>query len=322
MLKKLGWTLIKVCLFAAAIFILLRHIPLNEVPAALQLFNPFVLFAVIFLQVMRYFLLGLRWRYACRVHNINLPVLWFLKNEFEILFLEFAFPLPDMEDVLRILMLKSKKIPLGTALSISLLMRLCGMGSMAVLLLGLLISRGKIFFRTANIDVVLLTVLPVLVITGIILHKYFLRIAAKLIHKIPGVGKRFGDLLFHLADIPISATQFFNLIIYSALHLASVAASLYFLIEATGYHISFVSIYLLVPVFMLSLLVPLSVQGFGLPEMAMAVVLPAYGLPKAIAAAIAAVHLAVFILLILTGAILVFINNERFKEFKQYLPWY
>ena len=90
-----------------------------------------------------------------------------------------------------------------------------------------------------------------------------------------------------------------------------IAFEFYILVHLGGLEVSYPQILAVIPLVVLSFLLPFSIQGIGLPEAAMSWLLVHMGSNPESALAIGTVHLACYLVMIMIGGLIIFISSEK-----------
>lgn len=305
--KKKVNLLIKVIVLSIFVFffykVFLKKIDLELVKQHLINVNPvFLLIAMMFL-ILRILSLGYKFKIAATFFQINIPTKSYFVNEFRMLFLEFILPFPNAEDLFRIAFHKLKKVELHQCLSIIFNMRISGIIIIAALMSGLLLQLGSNIMDTKGVVLILVFgLLLVLTLT----YKFWLRLLLKFTKRKIWLQKLINNIL----NNKISTKQFIQLIIVGFVHSITSALAIYFILLAVNCPIAFYKVLLIVPAMTLSFILPLSIQGYGLPEAAMLFILIQFGVQQELATTASFIHLIFYSVLILIGAIIFLVDKE------------
>ena len=256
---------------------------------------------------LRFLLLSYKWKTAC-VAAKSPSVSWFAQREFHLLFLEMMFPLPNAEDMLRLAFMKIRKISWSEGLKTILLMRVSGVFVLCLLVLLFLLRQGA--EQILGLSDMLLYSILTLVLFFLIFYRFVLTFINRFVRKLPYVGNLLSrpvEKALSMGDSPLQYVQLgtLSLLIYMA-----EALGFWVLLEGIGASIAFWDIYSLTPFLTLSFVLPLSIQGLGLPEAALVFLLPFYGLEHSDAAAVGVIHLGIYISVIICGGLLFLLWKE------------
>lgn len=298
--------LIQLALFALVLFWLFHETDFADMFGYISAFSPLTLIAALTLMGSRFFVLAARWKVSSR--NRKLSWLWFFRAEWQLLFLEHALPVPDAEDLFRVTFLRKNGVPVHSALKTVFWMRVAGLSMLCVILVIALAKWGYMFFDAdVTLIYIAITIFCVLVLT--ILRPILYRISY-LLRLIPIFGTAISANLRSALEKNIEKVRLAKLLILSLLHFGIQAAVPFVLLVGLGAYLPFLDILLITPFMALSFLLPLSIQGLGLPETTMIFLLPFLGVPEAAASAVGAVHLACYVLMIFFGGVLIFTSES------------
>lgn len=298
---------VRVILLGLVLVYLSIQLDVKETFGSMRQISLLALAAGMLLMFSRYMLLGLRWYLSVQKPKPSLR--WFLIREQHTLFLEMAIPIPGIEDAVRIMLLSSSKIPWQKALMGAVRMRIAGLTVMVLLLLVFFAGSGDIVFGTGKSFQYALISLTLLVLTPASLP--LLRFGIRFAKKIPGLEK--SPLFKQIAHLTEEQQSFFQIPILIVVAFAQncvQALVIFVLLTDLGEPISFIELVTLIPLLNLSLILPLSVQGYGLPEAAMVFLLPFAGIDAQIASTIAMAHLLLYTLQIAVSALVFFATSE------------
>ena len=310
--------LVQLALFALVLFWLFYETDLANMVDFISAFSPLTLIAALTLMGSRFFVLAARWKVSSRNRKLSWP--WFFRAEWQILFLEHALPFPDAEDLFRVAFLRKNGVPVHSALKTVFWMRVAGLSVLCVILVIAFAKWGHMFFG-ADVTVVysIAAISCFLILT--ILRPTLYRISY-LLRLIPRFGNAISSNLRSALENNIGKLCLAKLLMLSFLHFCIQAAVPFVLLVGLGAYLPFLDILLITPFMALSFLLPLSIQGLGLPETTMVFLLPFMGVPEAAASAVGAVHLACYLLMIFFGGMLVFTSESLsvrglMKSFRQ-----
>lgn len=292
--------ILKLFLFLLLVFLILRQVPTEGLWSQLKEMTPTVAFTAILLMITRFLLMGMRWRVASDTRLMD--VRWFLRNEWHILFLEMAVPIPDAEDALRMALLRSKGLTWAQGIRSVFYLRLTGLAMMCVILIAFVVIHGARFFEIAGQWNYGLLAMLILLMT--FFARPTMKFSIPLLEKIPKVGGRLAAVVSSAIEKPFQPKRIALLIMLSGLHLLVQACLIQLLLVWVANDVPFLDVFLITPILALSFLLPLSIQGLGLPEAALLLILPRFGVSLEDAGAIAAVHLMAYIAIILMGGLL------------------
>lgn len=292
--------ILKLCLFILLVFLILKQVPTEGLWSRLKEMTPTVALLALLLMVSRFLLMGLRWRVASDTRLADIK--WFLKNELHILFLEMAVPIPDAEDALRIALLRTKGLNWSEGIRSVFYLRLTGLAVMCIILMAFVMLQGARFLEISgqwNYGL-----LAVLILSLAFFARPAMKHSVPLLQKIPKVGSQLASVISSAIEKPFQSKRVALLTILSVLHFLVWTCLIQVLLLWVDADVSFLGVFLVTPILSLSFLLPLSIQGLGLPEAAMLLILPRFGVPLEAAGAIAAVHLMAYLAIILLGGLL------------------
>lgn len=306
---------IKVLLFGLFIFLFnklfLNKLDIDTIKSAISATEPIWLIVAFLMVVMRYLMLGLKFHIASRFFKVDIRLGKFISNEYKILFMEYIIPIPDAEDLFKIIFLKLKNIPIHKAFSIVLSTRIASLIVLLLLLIGIVYELSSLFI---SLQAKWLTIAFIALALMVISYKVWLGL---LIHRI----KKPNWLVTALKNIytnNLSNKGYFTLIIISIFHYVFAALAIYFVLLSLGYLFSLINIILFLPFIILAFLIPLSLQGYGIPEAVLVFLLIKFNVPEEIAASAGILHLVIFTAQILIGSLLYFFDKDYsvrlFKE--------
>lgn len=305
--KKKVNLLIKVIVLSLFVFffykVFLKKIDLDLVKQHLINANPIYLFIAMVFLILRILSLGYKFKIAATFFGISIPIKSYYINEFRMLFLEFVLPFPNAEDLFRIAFHKLRKVEFHQCLSIIFNMRISGIIIIAALMSGLLLQLGSNFIDTKGVVLILVFGLMLILI---LTYKIWLRLLLKFTKRKIWLQKLINNIL----DNKISTKQFIQLIIVGFVHSITSALAIYFILLAVNCPIAFYKVLLIVPAMTLSFILPLSIQGYGLPEAAMLFILIQFGVQQELATTASFIHLIFYSILILIGAIIFLVDKE------------
>jgi uncharacterized membrane protein YbhN (UPF0104 family) len=230
----------------------------------------------------------------------------FIRTEFIIQFLDIVIPIPNIEDVLRTIFLKSIGNTVKKALSLVLINRTIGILSFLTILSVSSFYSFNFYYDLLhdkiNTKVLILAtiVIGVVALVGLALSSVYFNFNWK------DLSKKM------LIDSVKEHLNFFRLavaFVYSNLHYLFWIFSIFFMIKAIHMDISLFNIMLIIPLLILSFLVPFSYQGLGLPETTLFLYLNFLGFLPELSFSVAFIHFINYLIVIILGGILFLISN-------------
>ncbi len=298
--------LVQAGLFIAVAYWYLSVTDWREVVASVWNFPVLHVLLAMIIMALRPLTLGMKWYLSMDQTALSWP--WFLRNEWHILFLEFAIPVPDAEDLLRVSLMRAKDVPWSVGLRAVFLMRMSGVFIVSTLVLLLVLRQGhEMLGARPATGYAILAMLMLFCLTFV---RPFLLWAVRILRCLPFVGESLARTVREALSNPVGSVLFTGLSVITILHMSAQAAVVYVLLQGIGHHVAFFDLLLLTPLLTLSFLLPLSIQGLGLPEATMVLLLPFFGVQETAATAVAAVHLACYVIMIATGGVLFACDGE------------
>lgn len=296
----------QVSLFSAIIWLLVSRLDAQTIVPTIRSFSFLPLMIVFLLMLIRYALLGARW--ALSITGDRPPFYWSIVTEWRILFLEFVIPVPDAEDVFRILLLKLRKVPVPNAIRGVIRMRIAGVTVLICLLLLFFFSWGQLVLGQNS--TFLYSIAALFILLALPFTDFFLRLLLSLIGLIPKIGQSLVNPINEALLEPKNSGLMTKLILISAVQSVVQAAVIFVLLGEMTQSVSFIDVLSLIPLLNLSFILPLSIQGFGLPEACLIIMLPYFGVSLEQATAVAVIHLLIYSSMIFIGACLFLVNSE------------
>jgi uncharacterized membrane protein YbhN (UPF0104 family) len=302
--------ILKATLLAIVLWLLLGHLNLPALRAALALFSPRAVMGVCSCMALRLAVQAWRMYYAAQATGIPARYATLLRWEIEILFLELSLPLPDAEDMFRTLLWQKWNSGVSRILSALLFSRLCGIIVLSAVLPFALISPNKDVTKAIPLYAVCL--LPLILVAMAFALKKILHAIAAVLPKIKFIPQRITAVLVQMAAVDTPPHQWIAACALAFIQLSFTAAGIYVLAQSVGVPVSYLQLLVFTPLLILAFTLPLSIQGLGLPEAAMVWLLIHSGVKAETAAAIGLVHFACYALFIVAGtvSILLFSKNK------------
>lgn len=306
-IKRYALTFIKVVGFLAILY-LIYHLVFDEIDFRLMLnhikeANPFFLLLGLISMILKFASFGIKFKISASYFGARIKTKKYILNEFKLLFLELLFPIPNSEDFFRVLFHKLKNIELHKCISIVMVMRISSIVTIVFLLVGLIIELNSVFIKSkfwlaAGLFTFLLTI--------ILTYKFWINIALKFINKPKWIVKLLSDIV----DNSITMKQYSILTSFSFINYFFSALAIYFILLSIGFELNLLKILVIIPALIFSFILPLSIQGYGLPEAALLFLLIQFGIPEETATAAALLHLSFYTSLIILGALLFLIDKD------------
>ncbi|MES2621879.1 MAG: lysylphosphatidylglycerol synthase transmembrane domain-containing protein [Bacteroidota bacterium] len=285
----LNW--LRVLLFFPLLYFLFREVRFQQIQVALQHVDWWLLLLAFFLYSLKYTLQGLRWYNAALAHGLHYPVLFFVKTQFEIAFLEMLLPIPDSEDALRIIKLRGQSVNVANSVAVTLFDRVMGVLFILMLLpftgwlmaailfkhikisyIGIVIGFIPLFLFALNYRKIIAFMLALIERFTELNHSFFENLKLSMVQKIELRYRLYGllgTITFGLAG----------------------AFCIWLLVHSLGAKVSFISLLLCIPFF----------QGLGLYESTLVFVLQQMGIGNEIAVVAGTLHFLFHVIIILAG---------------------
>jgi len=274
--------------------------------------QPFFLFLGLIIYLLRHVILALRWWICIKVYGYNLPKHRILLDHFKIGFLEIITPIPDAEDGLRVIFMKRYNLPITDSIIAVIYDRVMGVLFLCVLLpLTILSYSGIIDSNKAAIIYLLIAFF----ISIILFRAFILRILFKLISIVWNPDILFIDKINKLIkkDIPF-LWKLITMLLCIVQGLFSVLI-IVFILKIWAVSVPFYLLFVALPILYISVIVPVSIQGLGLFEAALVLILIHLGIEESIAISAGVLHfLYNLIYLSIGGAIFLFSRSELRKN--------
>lgn len=309
-IPKSAFGIFRLILFVVVLGVLLNHVPLHEAVNSFKSINVFYLLMAFIVYLLRYALMAARWHLAASAYQCGIQFRWLLLRQIEIVFLEMIIPIPDSEDGLKIIAMKNKSIGLASAVFITIFDRVMGLAVVIVLLPGtyyyfLLHSKGVDLYLAAWATSLLFMFLILL------FHRQLLSILLK---NIPS-HKYFPSVLrFRLVDYldrKISLRTIFISAFTTIIFVACCALAPWLLTVSIDENVLFFAVLMGMPFCFFSAILPISLQGVGLYEAALLLILQAQGMVGKNAIVIATIHLMFHFSVIIIGGIVHVSDSNR-----------
>ena len=301
---------IRIALFAIVCIFLTRKLtnfPLHNLFSGAQVY--LLLIALIF-YYLKVSLQGLRWQTACRAHGKNISPAELVKRQIEIAFLEILFPFPDSEDVIKVIFLDKLGVSLSVGTAIVIYDRIIGVIVLLIILPFSATVFSKIFFHTGFSNLIVIICLPLL-IAAIVFYRKIIKAFLKII---PNSFKGKSLFLAEFDAIMTSKIAFSwilkSLLLTSLFALCSATVP-WLLINSLGSHVSFFILLISIPLFYVSAILPLSIQGLGLYEATLVFVLQYTGIPTEICVKAGIIHFIFHLIIIVSGGIIFLFDREK-----------
>jgi hypothetical protein len=220
--------------------------------------------------------------------------------------------------MLRVFFWQKLSSGIGKTLSALLFSRLCGLMAISMILPFAFVVLDERLKLQLSLPPFVIVLVPLIFIAAPYLLSKILPFIAVVLEKISWMPSGLSDTVRQIAAAKMSPLNYTIGFLLSLLQLMCIAAGFYILVNGSGLAVSYWQLLAVTPLLILSFILPLSLQGLGLPEAAMVWILTRMGVQSETAAAIGMMHFACYIFLIITGAIIVFVfSDDRIGEIRQ-----
>lgn len=295
-------------LSAAALYYVVREIDISELTSMMTTQNPIYLIGAAALLLLQAGIATLRWQKLLLL--LKPSALFEFKPLFVINYISMFFNncLPGTigGDIIRVLMIKSKQMPVSTAAYSVIIDRLLAViGIVVMVALGLPYLAPLIGMHYGW--------LVMLVILFLILRSARIaRFALIMVNRFP--DNRLIKTLAHFLEYLLKSIEhpldYATLILQAVLAHTAFCASVYLISESLSVSLSFMSCLLLVPPMLLISMVPISMGGWGVRELSMVYLLALAGVEKAPALLIS-IQLGVLMMVSSLPAVLLWLQRKR-----------
>jgi uncharacterized membrane protein YbhN (UPF0104 family) len=308
------YNILKLSLFIVVLWILYRQTD-NFSVKNFQLTAPKASIAIAFIVFqIRYMLMGVRIYFSARLQGVSVSLLSCISLVYRNWFLVFLVPLPDSEDLFKFLYFKNRQVPPVKAVQIILYDRI---GALLALLFVGLVCLAIVFYAGGNpyfshaivVPFFSIAVMCVLAFT----HRWWLKKMLFVFRNTNNqVVRRIMDIAATLSASQISAKVICVSFALSVLYHLCAFFVIIILLGNAFNAAQWAAIGLGIPLFYVSVIVPLSYQGVGLYETAMFAYLVFLKIPADLVFQVTLLHFIFDILLILTGGTIFLKTGEKF----------
>lgn len=298
----------RVVIFIVVMYYFLSKVELHLIYSQLSSANIYYIVIALVLYFLKYVIQGLRWYNASNAHGGSTPCYNFIQDQIEISFLEMVFPVPDSEDALRIVKMKSNNTSLTQATAIALYDRVIGF---MFLLIMVPICIDTYTIVSVNIGASYLYISAFLLFVIGIFYRFIALKFIKLLHK--SSLKKFINLNEVIIELsrPISLYHNIIAVILVLLYGITTIMSAYVLMNGLVTEVSFFSLFAGIPILYLSQIVPVSYQGLGLLEASLVYILQSLNIPMETAMTAGLIHFTFHVLIILFGGIIFLLKTFK-----------
>ncbi len=300
--------LLRLVFFLIVILVITRHTQIDLLKETIRNCSIAWLFPAFLFYACRYFILSLRWQLAAKAHGYQLPLKMTVRAQIEIAFLEVVFPLPDSEDGLKAIYMSGQKIPIPASVTIILYDRIIGISILLLLLpftvLLLTQNVGPHYVQTRySIILIGLVALPL-----VVYHRF---IVAKILSVFQKYWKsKTSWIQAWRTELEKRISLWFVVsgLLLAFAHALFGATIGWLLIKAFHINVSFALLLVGIPLYYISAILPLSIQGLGLYETALVFILQQQAVDSSGAVAVGLLHFVFHIVIIALGGIVFFLN--------------
>ncbi|MDH3464892.1 MAG: flippase-like domain-containing protein [Gammaproteobacteria bacterium] len=300
--NRLIFILVKICVSAGLIFWITREVDLTMVWISLRSANVWLLGLAFAMYFVGYFITAWRWRILLAAQGVVAPIAYLYQSFMVAIFFNNLLPSTIGGDLSRMYdswRLGHRK---GDAVSVVLIDRLLGMS--ALLLYALVATLWSAHVRQRLPMLLPLMILGciaiALVLALLFYNNWFSTALGSWCVRIPVLSKAFGAVA-----AAISAFRSNPIILYQALGLSlllqlNVIAHFYVLAQSLGIIISFPAMFVVVPISIVVMMVPISINAIGVREVIFVYIFAVFGVPDSLALALAWIA---FVFVILQGVL-------------------
>jgi uncharacterized membrane protein YbhN (UPF0104 family) len=310
MKRFIGYS-IRLLLFIMVVYIFMRHADTKLLLKVCSQVSVTWLIPAFLFYFTRTLISGIRWRLAAKAYGHILPYKPTIRAQLEIIFLEIVFPIPDSEDGLKMTYMFHQKIPLSASTAIILYDRMIGIS-----ILLLLLPFSFLFFLRTSLPPYLhspwiLSAFIFAMSSIVIFHRVLLSWLIKFIQLFfPFTGQWTRSLQQELQK-KISFPLLFLCIALTFIYALCGTAAAWLLVKSLNEESSFALLLAGIPIYYLSAILPISIQGLGLYEAALVFMLQQQNVPSEVAFAVGLLHLIFHIIMIALGGISYLFNIQN-----------
>jgi uncharacterized protein (TIRG00374 family) len=313
-LKQFAVFTLKVVILAAIVFFLTKKVDISEIGRFIKKGRfDFIALAGLFI-ILKYCILGYRWYFNLKyfLHIKDISLRFYIQSYLEVVFLRMVFPIPDSEDMLRILKMKSANIALNKATQVIIIDRTFALlFILALLPFTIYIYFNEIFSKNKEALMLLIGLLIVFVLV-LAFRRKLIAIVVHLLEKLQ--PRRFiavlKNILLEISSLKTDRnTSIKYLMLIGLSNLLNILA-LWILLIAYAQSVSIASLYFSLPLLLLPIFLPISYQGLGVFEAILIGLLPIYGVSNEISIVVSSLHFSFEILMLLLGGCIYTLNRK------------
>lgn len=258
----------------------------------------------IFFFSLKYIFLSLKFYYVSALKKSKNQFLFFFKAEYVIQFVDLIIPIPNIEDFLRFLLLDKLNKPVKESVTIIFLNRVVGFIGVSFLFIFSSYFGFQFFLKyRENIKALFMILKIGLLIFILLLTVIFF--SKKIKNKIKNIGLKF-------KTVDLRNVKFGLSFLFLFLHYLSWILSIYCMFESVDLNIPIYQILVILPFLVISVIIPISYQGLGIPETTLLLYLTYLGVSIDLSLSIALMHLLNYLSVIFVGFLL-FTFSKDFK---------
>lgn len=318
---KLFKYLLRIFLFGIVVYILSGSISIGQMQSAfLQVSLIWTIPAILF-YLTRYIIQAGRWYVSARAHEQRISFAVCVRAQFEIAFLEILFPLPDSEDGLKLAYMSQKKIDLGAGAAIILYDRMIGLSILLMLIPFAFFLFAQKILPDFIISLWFQCIVLLLVLPLITFHRKLIRLILKIMQNhFPMIVPK-NSLLENELKKNINLSAIIVSLLLTILQALCGACTIGLLVNAFSIKVSFLYLIAGIPLYQLSSIIPLSIQGLGLYETAIVYVLQQLHINSGVALMIGLIHFSFHVFSILLAGLLYLFNKDKAVIEDTFLKW-
>jgi len=214
--------------------------------------------------------LGIRWAISCRAVRLSIPFSFFIRGIFIVRFLDYFIPLPAADEIYKVVLLKLKKVDLDKGIAGTLFDKILGfIFLLTVLPLSFIYLANNAIIEQAELVIGIVSIAFLVILLSFIIIKPGIlpNLMLRILKLFP--GKILEDYELNPESIKYNHSSFIVHYFFITVHFLLQALALVCIFYALGTKIGLPTIIILLPLMILSKILPLSYQGFGLYEAAM-----------------------------------------------------
>ena len=314
MIKKIILNALKITAIAYLVYYLVYKVSWASLPRIIEQINRPFFFAALIAYFLKFLFDAYRWLVANRLYGVSISFLDLLKYSFIAPAFAFTIPLPQGEDVYKFYILRRHTENLGACVSVPVLIRVSGLFSTVFLMpFTIWYYQNYLHVMPSYKVFVVMTVFAAIAVLG-----YILSVSGRIPARLKTWINTFLEQVKQFIEIiKTNNAGAIMLLITGAVSQLFYAAFLWFLMHSMKTDIGLITIILSLPLVYLGAMLPVGKGGIGLKEGVIIWLLTIQGISTMQSQAIALCHLCVFLLFIVIGCVLYFLDKPDFRVFKQ-----